>query len=178
VLPSLDFILENPKFEPELRNAIQEHLMVLLDRNNGTKPPDIINMGIVSSTNNNSENHVMEQILSSTTPAPSSSLSSTVNSAISNALSYSNSNTITLRASPPPAPHIGSTPVSVITSNTVSSTTSINPPAIPQSNTINSTTFSLGSDRIKIEQPDVDFSDDDDDYAEGSQADLLVPKGM
>ena len=175
MLPSLDFILENPKFEPELRNAIQEHLIVLLDRNNGTKPPDVLNMGVVSSTNSNSENHVMEQVLSSTTPAPAS-LSSTVNAAISTTLNYSNPNTITLRASPPLVP--ASTHVPVITNNAVSSTTSMIPSLGPQSNNINSTTVSLGSDRIKIEHPDADFSDeDDDDYTRGSQAELLVPKG-
>lgn len=45
VVPALEPLLENPKLEPELRSAIQDHLTVLIQRNSETPPSNNVNNG-------------------------------------------------------------------------------------------------------------------------------------
>lgn len=204
VLPSLDFILENPKFEPELRNAIQEHLIVLLDRNNGTKIDAIGSVGVPSITNsvivtnNNSENHIMESTLTLTPPPsatattpnyvpPSIPLVSSPN-VKNNSDGNLFSTSITSRASPPlPTASISLTPPSPVSgSNSSISFYNFGPQSqlsVPSSNTpsITSAKLPTNSDRgMKMEileqtKPEYSqFSDDDDD--DPMSENTLIPK--
>jgi len=160
VLASLEPVLENPKLEPELRRAIQEHLIVLLDRNNGVNGPDVTN----SSSNSHSDNHLTESVIHSVTLPPVSQLSAPLTNNNNSTLTLTSSSNafppiITHRSSPPPNATINSITSNNNTNNVITSSTKSLFDSLSTNNQVTSQNARVNT--ITFNQIDPDACDED-----------------